>query len=282
MPWNALMQEDPSKSISQFLAQLESHDVTLNVLKPFLTALPVLPLDLPLLQGIGKYLSGDTNNIVTKNIDRRYRRIAFVQQSLEKINFSKAKPDSKFEDFIFAQSDFSIYEKIDAETFQCFYIDGLDDLSDDFFTRILSRNKSEIQNIISARFKLVDGFYVSDGNPFLISILRSIHTSLDFAPFPNQNQCYSELEKLLEFLQKNVNLPDRFFQYLAQEEDDLFCALLGLFDKTEIMHRDGMKSRFVFGEENGNAALFIVYHPHGKAYTKLTAHSKLPFCDVFS
>lgn len=275
------MNEDPGKVISQFFAQLETHTISPVLLKQFLVALTELPLDLPLLQGIGKYFSGDTHNIVTENIERRYRRVAFVQQSLEKLNFSEAKPDSHLEDFVFAQSDFSIYEKIDAETFTLFYTDGLDDLSDDFFTKILSRNKSEIRNIISAGFKLVDGFYVSGGNPFLIPVMRSIHTSLDFVSFPDQNQFSAELKTLFEFLKKHAGLPDVFFQYLIQEEDKLFYALLHLFDKTEISHSDGMKSRFVIAEEKGNAALFIVFRPNGKAFTKLTAISNIPYRNIF-
>jgi hypothetical protein len=210
-------------------------------------------------------------------MESRYRRIAFVQQSLGKIDFSKAKPNSSVEDFIFSQSDFSIYEKIDAKTFSLLYIDGLDDLSDDFYQKTLSKEKKEIKKIISLHHKLIDGFYVSDGNPFLIPIMQSIQTSLDFVPFPHQNQCYKELEKLFDFLNKNANLPEVFFQYLVQEEDDIFYNLLLLLDKTEVMHNDKMVTCFFIGEEKNNTALFAVFHPEGKAFTKLMTTSKVPF-----
>jgi hypothetical protein len=271
------MREDPSGIISEFLKQLESHNVTSILLKQFLIALNVLPLDLPLLQGIGSFFSGESNNFVTRKMESRYRRIAFVQHSLENIDFSKAKPENRFEDFIFAQSDFSIYEKIDAESFQLLYIDGLEDLSDDFYTKVLSREKFEIQKIISARYKLIDGFFVSDGNPFLIPIMRSVHTSIDFASFPDPNQFRNEFETLLDFLQKNAGLPDIFFQHFAQEEDDLFCDLLVLFDKTEVSHNNETKSRFFIAEEKGKTALFIVFNPGGKAFTKLSAVSNVPY-----
>jgi hypothetical protein len=264
-----MMQNDPGKIISQFLAQLESCNVTSNIFKQFLIALQVLPLDLPLLQGMGNFFSGGKNNLVTQNMERRYRRIAFVQQSLEKINFSKAKPETRFEDFIFEQTDFSIYEKIDAETFQLFYIDGLDDLSDDFYTKTFFRNKDEIRKIIFARCKLIGGFYASDGNPLLIPIMRSIHTSLDFTPFPNSTIFFQEMKTLFEFLHHNANLPNIFFRYLSQEKDNLFCNLLLQFDKTEVINNDKTTSRFFISKENNKIDLFAVFNSEGKSFTKL-------------
>jgi hypothetical protein len=271
------MQEDAGHVISQFLAELEFRSVTLTVFKRFLIALPALPLDLPLLQGCGKFLSGEQNNFVARNIDSRYRRIAFVQKTLEKINVSKAKTDKRFEDIVFDQSDFSIYQKIDAETFSLLYLDGLDDLSDDFYTKTFSRDKSEIRKIISARYKLVNGFYLSDGNPLLIPIMQSIHSSLDFVLFPNQDSYYAELETLFDYLHQQAGLPEIFFQYLAQEEDDLFLMLLQLFDKTEVPHDDGTMSRFFLAEEKGMASLFAVFNPEGKPFTKLMTVSKVPY-----
>ena len=274
------MQEDPGQIISQFLEQLESGNVQTTLLKKFLIALAALPVELPLLQGLGKFFSGEKENLAAKKMESRYRRISFVQQTLGKIDFSKAKPESRFEDFIFEQSDFSIYEKIDAETFACLYIHGLDDLPDSFYRKTFSRKKNEIKKIISARYKLIDGFYVSDGNPLVIPIMRSIHTSLDFVPFPDPSQVRDEFEELFEFLKKNAGLSDVFFQRLAQEADDLFCSLLSLFDKTEVLHQDGMVSRFFTAEEKGNTALFAVFNPGGKAFTKLMAVSKVPYGEV--
>ncbi|MDR2899993.1 MAG: hypothetical protein LBV20_00535 [Treponema sp.] len=303
--WEKLMQEDAGKIISHFLGQLESGNMQTDLFKQFLASLSALPLDLPLLQGIGNFLSGEENNIVTKNIERRCRRISLVQQELEQIDwkvrmnpdlynnflynedsagtcsadlhFSKAKPETRFEDFIFEQTDFSIYEKIDSETFSFFYIDGLDDLSDDFYIKKCFRDKSEIRKIISARYKRLDDFYVSDGNPLLIPIMRSIHTSLDFVSFPNQNQFLSEMETLLEFLKTNAALPDIFFQHLIREEDDLYNMLLLLFDKTKVLHNDRMTSSFFIAEEKGMTALFAIFNPGGKAFTKLMAISKVPY-----
>jgi hypothetical protein len=273
------MQEDPSKIISQFLAQLESHNVTSMLFKQFLIALQILPLDLPLLQVSGKFFSGEADNIVTKYIFRRCRRINVVQQSLEKINFSKAKPENRFEDFIFQQTDFSLYEKIDAETFSFFYIDGIDDLSDEFYIKNCFREKSEIRKIISARYKLIDGFYVSDGNPLIIPIMRSIHTSLDFIPFPHQHQFINELESVFEFLNKNAGLPEIFFQYLTQEEDDLFCTFLHLFNNTIVLHNNNTIVRFFIGKEKNKYGLFAVFNPEEKAFTKLMTISKVPFSE---
>lgn len=265
------MQEDAGKIISQFLDQFKEHSITLEQLSRFLTALPALPVDVPLLQGIGKFLSGEKKNLVAQKMESRYRRIAFVQKTLKKIDFSKAKQGSNFEDFIFEQSDFSMYEKIDAETFSLLYIDGLDDLPDDFYTKTFSRDKSEIRKIISVRYKLIDGFYVSDGNPLLIPIMRSIHTSLDFVPFPHREHVQNDFKTLFAFLQKNAGLPEIFFQYLSQEDHHLFNALLRLFDNRELKHSDGMTSRFSVTEENGNPVLYAVFYPEGKAFTKLMA-----------
>lgn len=284
------MREDPGQVISQFLQQLESGSVSSALFKQFLVSLSLLPLDLPLLQGCGNFLGGEKDNLVARKMESRYRRVAFVQQSLEQADWkvmehmsrvssrvSKAKPEMCFEDFMFAQTDFSIYDKIDAEDFTLLYIDGLDDLPDDFYTKMFSKEKNEIRKIISARYKPVDGFYISDGNPLLIPIMRSIHTSLDFASFPNQNQFIYEMETLFDFLNKNAYLPEIFFQYLVQEEDDLFCNLLILLDGINVLHDNMIISRFFVAEEKSKTALFAVFNPSGKAYTKLTAVSKIPF-----
>ncbi len=270
------MREDPGQIIGQFLEQLESGKIKSALFKQFLMVLPALPEDLPLLQGLGRFFSGEKENLVSRKMESRYRRIAFVQQTLGKIDFSRAKPGNKFEDFIFEQSDFSIYEKIDTEAFTLLYIDGLDDLPDSFYKKTFSRGKDEIKKIISARYKLTDGLYVSDGNPLVIPIMRSIHTSLDFIPFPDPVHVRNEFETLFEFLEKNAGLPNDFFQYLAQEEDDLFCALLVLLNQTEVVQQDRTVSRFFIAGENGNTALFAVFNSGGKAFTKLMAVSKVP------
>ena len=274
------MQEDPGQIISRFLAHLKSGSTREAPLKEFLTALTFLPLDLPLLQGLGDFLLDKPGNRVQSSMESRYRRIAFVQEALGRIDFSSAKPGTRFEEFVFAQSDFSIYEKIDAETFECIFINGLDDLSDAFFGKTLRIEKKDVRKTLSARYKHDGTWYVSDGNPFLIPIMRSIHTSLDFSPFPGMGDIRNDFEKLLEFLAEHTGLSHSFFQYYAQEEDDLYLAILEQLNDAGVVQKDGTRSRFLIGDEQGNAALFAVFNPGGKAFTKLMAASRVPFAEI--
>ncbi|MDR2661592.1 MAG: hypothetical protein LBC31_01185, partial [Treponema sp.] len=86
----------------------------------------VLPLALP------SALPADKAGPLGARLNRRYLRVRTVQDELGKLDFEKARPGAALDDFVFAQTDFSVYKKISAEEFGLFSA-GLEDYDDDFY-----------------------------------------------------------------------------------------------------------------------------------------------------
>jgi hypothetical protein len=124
-------------------------------------------------------------NTIKQRVESRYRRILFVHQELAKLNAAAdgKLPKNSFEDFVFSHIDFSIYKKIDAEEFTLLFDKGLDDYTEAFYQKAFAMNREAIRAIINSAYIRVGPFYVSKKtSPLLLSIMRTLHTSLEFAP----------------------------------------------------------------------------------------------------
>jgi hypothetical protein len=124
-------------------------------------------------------------NTIKQRVESRYRRILFVHQELEKLNAAAdgKLPKNSFEDFVFSNIDFSIYKKIDAEEFILLFDKGLDDYTEVFYQKLFDKSREEVRAIIKESYIRVGPFYVSKKtSPLLLSIMRTLHTSLEFAP----------------------------------------------------------------------------------------------------
>ncbi|MDR0599631.1 MAG: hypothetical protein LBG84_06060 [Treponema sp.] len=138
--------------------------------------------------------------LVKRRVESRYRRILFVHQELAKLDAAAAKakrngPGAEFfaaggqnaprsfEDFVFSQIDFSLYKKIEAAEFLLLFDQGLEDFDEPFFTKAFKMDREKVRALIAGSYLRAGPFYVcKSAGPLLLSIMRTLHSSLEFAP----------------------------------------------------------------------------------------------------
>jgi hypothetical protein len=159
--------------------------------------------------------------VVRQRIESRYRRILFVHRELAKIdkdcqswaakkavsknggNSPKTVPGGSFEDFVFNRIDFSVYKKIDAEEFRLLFDEGLADYEEAFYQKNFAMDSAAVRRIIAGAYIKAGLFYLcKTAGPLLLSIMRTLHTSLDFAPLlvAGETADPSQFPKTMELL----------------------------------------------------------------------------------
>ena len=214
--------------------------------------------------------------LVRRRIESRYRRIVFVHEELERLNaLAKLEPAAKqkisaqlndqstatatatdqstdgsseksglsnrsFEDFVFSRINFSVYKKIDVEEFQLLFRDGLHDYDDSFYLKFFSMGRAEVWRTINECYVKAGPFYLcKKSSPLLLSIMRTMHTSLEFAPLLDSDE-------------------------IGDKEQ--IKAIAGILDGLVVKHDDGMETR-LFVPKQGTALLCGTFNPLGKACT---------------
>jgi hypothetical protein len=198
-------------------------------------------------------------------LKRRYLRIRAVQDALEKLNFNKAKPGTALDDFVFAETDFSIYKKIAAEDF-CLFDAGLDDFDDDFFTKSFGLGREKTAAVIGSAYKRIGAFYYLNReshlrNPLLMAAVRTLHTSIAFRPVITGEELRAEIAAAFGAAPGNF--------------DAVYYDFLEPLDGSAVSHTDGMITSLVFEPPVGavfsgggkGPAIRGTFHPQGKAYT---------------
>jgi hypothetical protein len=248
--------------------------------------MPVLRDAAALAAGAYRSGTGAASGAVAARLNRRYLRIRFVQEELGKLNFKEVKHGTAFDDFVFEQTDFSVYNKIDGETFRQLYIDGFGDFSGAFFEKAFGITREAASAAVRDGYQRVGTCYLqrkpgtpdnSGGFPrfLLLSIIRTLQTSLDFLPLITAEEALAECNTLIRFLQKES--PSEFwssgesFFYLARNFKVFFGCLLCSLHNAAFIHSDGMETLLTAGPGRGKAAgnliLYGAFHPAGKAYT---------------
>jgi hypothetical protein len=195
-------------------------------------------------------MNADTVTVlVRRRIESRYRRICFVQRELAKIAAAARKESAdkggasfcgSFGDFVFSQIDFSMYQTIGSEEFSLLFDAGLFDFDETFYQNTFQANRKHIREIISRSYIKTGAFYACrQANPLILSIMRSLHVSLDFAPL---------------------------FSMTDFETSGQYRSLAAALDSVVIRHDDGMETRLFVPEEGGDI-LRGTFHPLGKAHT---------------
>ncbi|MDR3248335.1 MAG: hypothetical protein LBT39_06070 [Treponema sp.] len=249
--------------------------------RALLTAVPALPpeLGLPTLRDLAALreraapaaLAAPAAGLLGGRLDRRYRRIRFAQGELGRLDFSKAAPGTAFDDFVFAQIDFSIYQKIPAEEFALFSECGLEDFEDAFFPRFFRMDRKAVATLIAQTYRPLDGFAVIKEdkllkNPLLMAVMRTLHTSLEFAPLLEKEAVLRECNTLLRFLEQAPLVGKRLF-HLARGFGTLFAQLLLALDGARVIHADGMITGLSAASGAEGTVLKGTFRPHRKAYT---------------
>ena len=213
--------------------------------------------------------------LVRRRIESRYCRILFVHKELERLNaLAKLEPAARkkpasaseaaeteaagktpgndalsnrsFEDFVFSRINFSIYKKIDPEEFDLLFSFGLSDYEDSFYQKFFSMNREEVRKIINESYVKAGPLCLcKKSSPLLLSIMRTVHTSLEFAP-----------------LLGSADIAGK----------DQIVAVAGLLDGLTIRHDDGMETKLFIphaSDSNAEKAALLcgTFHPLGKACT---------------
>ncbi|MDR1128784.1 MAG: hypothetical protein LBL20_05680 [Treponema sp.] len=208
-----------------------------------------------------------------ERLDRRYLRIRAVQDELGKLDFEKAKPGVPLDDFVFEQTDFSIYKKIGAGEFSLFG-KGLDDFDDAFYTGYFRMDRKKTASVIGSAYKRIGAFYYLNQekhlrNPLLMAVMRTLHTSLAFRPIVSINELLAEFTGVVRYLSANKVVGEEVFLPALQNFNAVYRALLELLDGSAVLHGDGMTTNLVAESPAGEKppALKGVFHPRDKAYT---------------
>ena len=217
--------------------------------------------------------------LVRQRIESRYRRLCFVHEELERLNaLAKLEPAAQqetrthlkrqedscvdinvqqppaeardsalanrsFEDFVFSRINFSVYRKIDTADFNLLFRDGLYDYEDSFYLKFFSMNREEVQKTIKESYVKAGPVYLcKKSGPLLLSIMRTVHTTLDFAPLLGVNE-------------------------IADREQ--IKAVAAILDGLIVSHDDGMETKlFIPHTAGSNTALLCgTFYPLGKACT---------------
>ncbi|MDR2102951.1 MAG: hypothetical protein LBP42_02490 [Treponema sp.] len=278
---------DPDTRALLFFETLRDKSYDPASVKEFLRGLRELSADIPILKNISALIGGKAaEGIISSRLESRYLRIRCVQEELTKLDFNQIKPGMVFEDFIFSRIDFSIYNKIEEQTFGLLYDRGLDDYEEAFFEKNFKRGRAEIRDIIHRSYKKIGPLYynIRGQNPLLLSIMRTLRISLDFCPLLNREEVLNECTGLIRFLLEKPGpqgslhpaLGKESFFYLAQSFGTLFRYIAASLDQLTFTHRDGMETRlFTAVEETPPAAqpgtprtvLRGTFHPLNKPYT---------------
>ncbi|MDR2701425.1 MAG: hypothetical protein LBB72_03230 [Spirochaetaceae bacterium] len=186
-------------------------------------------------------------NTIKRRIESRYTRLLFVHKELAGLDAAakqqeKLTPSGSFEDFVFSRIDFSVYKKIDAEEFRLLFDDGLADYSEAFYQKAFNMNREEVRGVIARSYIQAGPFYVcKQAGHLILSIMRTLHTSLEFAPIIAAGELSGA---------------------------DQLRLMAELLDGTVIRHSDNSETKlFVPGKNSGSPLLCGTFYPLGKACT---------------
>ena len=154
------------------------------------------------------------------------------------LDFKNATPGTTPEDFIFSRIDFSRYREIHEKDFNYLFLDGIEDFDEVFFKENFKLDIEEIKPIIENCYEKVDGIFIlRRENPLILSIMRTLETSLEDKPL------------------------------FSPEEtgEELYDLLLTSLNGVTVIHKDGMETR-LFASEEGLSGTF---QPGGKPWTRV-------------
>jgi len=238
-----------------------------NVLKPFFDFILPQPVSIPTLKELALFPTGAAtaspeHGPLTSGIHRRYLRLCRLQGELAGLDFKKAKPGESLEDFIFSKIDFSRYREIEVSYFDTFFLEGLKDFSNAFYKEKFYLEKKEIQSMIETSYKKTEGLYrLQRENSMILSVMRTLETSLDDLPLFTPEEIGEELKRLPGFDSEN---PGPYSPEIRNVET-LFPLLVLSLDGVVIRH-EGMETK-LFVSAEGN--LEGIFKPDNKPWTRV-------------
>ena len=253
-------------------------------LKPFLDLVLSLrrdlPLAIPLLRDLAGMAAPGTNRdtgLIKRRIDRRFRRLCRIQEELSRLDLKKAAPaisqGTALEDFVFSRIDFARYRKMDEKEFDMLFPEGLTDFDETFFKKIYGIGREEIQSLVAGSYKKADGVYsIQRENPLILSVMRTLETSLETSPLFTARETEEELKNLLGFVGAGKG---RSKGELLPGMELLYPLLVSSLDNVSILHEDGMTTKLFISPKGDLSGTF---RPGNKPWTLILipANSNLP------
>ena len=243
-----------SLEIKPFLNFILSLNQNVRLLVPILSDLAVLIAKRDSPAKSGGYLF--------RRIDRLYLRLCRITGELGRLDFKKAAPDKlkgfALEDFVFSSIDFSRYREIGEKEFNRLFTEGITDFSEDFFTRNFGLGVKEIQSVIKECYDKAEGvFKLTQENPLILSVMRTLETSLENQPLFTAREIHEEINKLKAFADEGPAFSDM---------NALYPRLASSLDNAGVTHEDGMTTRLFISSEGDLSATF---RPENKPWTRV-------------
>ncbi|GHT79181.1 hypothetical protein FACS1894130_07210 [Spirochaetia bacterium] len=252
---------DSTLVFNRFCAGLKKQELVCADVSALLGVLGTLPPDapeMPVLMSLARLASAANDGsaaattvtqsgLIAGRLHRRYLRICTVQDELGKLDFNKAKPGAVLNDFVFDQADFSVYKKISAEEFSLFSGPGLDDFGEPFFAKAFALDREKIGALINNAYQRIGAFYYLKQekllfNPLLMAMMRTLHTSLEFAPIFTGEEILTECTALFRYLTEKNVVETEILSDLNRTIKLVFFRLLEALDGVSMEHPDGMKT----------------------------------------
>jgi hypothetical protein len=194
---------------------------------------------------------------VKKRIHRQYYRLCRLQEELGRLDLKKAKPSVSLgfnvEDYIFSNIDFSRYKEISETYFVKLFAEGVDDFPDAFFWINFKRRRDDIKDLIERSYKKTEGVYrLIKESPLLLSVMRTLETSLETVPTFSQNEVMEELGRI----------PAKYGG--SENKKKIFWLLVSSLDGVFITHNDGMATKLFITDSGDLAGTF---RPADKPWT---------------
>jgi len=234
-------------------------------LKPFLDLVlslrKDLPLSIPLLRSQAIIALGKNHEttLLERRIERRYRRLCRISSELRLLDFKKATPGMSPEDYVFSQIDFSRYRKMEEKEFDSLFPEGLTDFDEAFFRKNFKLGKDEVQSVIEKSYRKEEGVYkIQRENPLILSIMRTLDTSLESLDLFTAEEIHGELENLLDFV------GDRKTRKKLPGMEQLYPLLVLSLNGKIITHEDGMTTTLFISPKGELSGTF---RPGNKPWT---------------
>jgi hypothetical protein len=238
----------------------------IRTLKPFLDYVLSLSIDesmpfyasIPILRELTSLaVNAVETGPVKKRINRLYLRLCRLQEELGRLDLKKAKPNISLglslEDYIFSNIDFSRYREINENYFTTLFLEGQADFGEGFYIKNFNRSKSEIETLIVQSYKKVDGTYrIGKESPLILSVIRTLETSLDNLPIFSLEEITKELDRI----------PAKYGGRENQEK--LYSLLVTSLDGVFITHDDGMTTKLSI---TASGELAGTFRPADKPWT---------------
>ena len=226
------------------------------------------PLSIPIIKELALFSAGTAQarletGPLKRGIHRRYLRLCRLQGELGRLDLKKAAPGVSLEDFVFSKIDFFRYREMEVNYFETLFLEGLKDFGEVFFREKFSLGKREVQSLIETNYTKTDNLYrLQRENSIILSVMRTLETSLEDLPLFTPEEISEELKKLSDFSGgSRGSLPPE-----VRNSDTLYPLLLLSLDNVVIVHEDGMETRLIFSAQ-GN--LEGIFRPENKPWTRI-------------